>query len=287
MARSPRPSSLPSVVLGWNAYRLFQAPIIPQQPVETNISNEAELRDRLRITIAERALRDADHARAVEAAEHGRELHRQATVAVEEAATEVSRIGSDLADRIARWAEAGGVGDHPASDDGAEAHGRHVTAQARAAAAEQAFMTLTATATARKQAAADAALRVQQAVYRVVARDAEVIARRVEAMRAEADALVGGLGQIGAHFGPNVALGAPYQSATARVVGGAVQGPRIVGIESALNRRMREAWGVYVQALATDADAHLKLPGLSPDQEPEVDLADRGDGRSDPSAGAV
>ena len=245
--------------------QLREQPIRALPAPESDIGNDAELRDRLRLAIAERVLRDADHARAVEAAERGRELHRQAVEAVEEAAAEVSQIGADLADRIARWAEGGLTDPHPTSDDSGEAHGRHVAAQARAASAEQACMALTATATARKQAAADAGLRVQQAVYRVVTRDAEVIARRVEAMRAEADALAGSLAQIGAHFGPNAALGAPYQSATARVVGRAVQGPRIVGIETATNRWMREAWGAYVQALATDADARLNLPELAPE----------------------
>ena len=242
-----------------------EQPIRALPAPESDIGNEAELRDTLRLAIAERTLRDADHARAVEAAERGRELHRQTVAAVEEAATEVSRIGDDLADRIARCAEGGGSIPHPAADDSGEAHSRHVAAQARAASAEQACMALTATATARQQAAADAGLRVQQAVYRVVTRDAEVLARRVEAMRAAADALAGGIGQIGMHFGPNAALGAPYQSATARVVGGAVQAPRIVGLETAANRRMREAWGAYVATLTTDADARLELPGVNPD----------------------
>lgn len=245
--------------------QVIQAPITPPQPVETDISNEAELRDRLRVAIAERTLRDADHARAAEAAERGRELHRQAVAAVEEAVVEVRRIGDDLADRIARWAEAGGAGGYPTADDGAEAHGRHVTAQARAASAEQACTALATTALARKQAAADAALSVQQAVYRVVIRDAEMHSRRVEALRAEADALAAGIGQIGMHFGPNAALGAPYQSATARIVGGAIITPRAAGQEKAINRRMREAWGAYVRTLMDDADACLELPRQTPD----------------------
>ncbi|WP_267427086.1 hypothetical protein [Methylobacterium sp. GC_Met_2] len=237
-----------------------EQPIRALPAPESDIGGEAELRDRLRLAIAERALRDADHVRAVEAAERGRDLHRQAVAAVGEASAEVSRIGDDLAKRIARWAEGGLTELHPADADSGEAHGRHVAAQSRAASAEQACMALTATATARQQTAADAGLRVQQAVYRVVTREAEVIARRVEAMRADADALAGGIGQIGMHFGPNAALGAPYQSATARLVGGAVQGVRIVGLETAANRRMREAWGAYVAALTTDADARLILP---------------------------
>jgi hypothetical protein len=243
-----------------------EQPIRALPAPESDIGGEAELRDALRLAIAERTLRDADHARAVEAAERGRELHRQAVAAVEDAAAEVSRIGDDLADRIARWAEAGGAQNpHPTADDSGEAHSRHVTAQARAASAEQACLALTATATARQQAAADAGLRVQQAVYRVVTRDAEVIARRVEAMRAEADALAGGIGQIGMHFGPNASLGAPYQSATARVVGGAIIKVQAANVETAANRRMREAWGAYVAALTTDADARLELPGINPD----------------------
>lgn len=242
-----------------------EQPIRALPAPESDIGNEAELRDRLRLAIAERALRDADHARAVEAAERGRELQRQATEAVAEAAAEVARIGDDLAERIARWAEGGLTEPHPTDEDSSEAHGKHVAAQSRAASAEQACQTLATTATARQQLAANAGLKVQQAVYRVVTRDAEAIARRVEAMREEADALAGGIGQIGAHFGPNAALGAPYQSATARVVGGAVQGPRIVGLETAANRRMREAWSAYVQALATDADARLELPGVDLD----------------------
>ncbi|SFT24416.1 hypothetical protein [Methylobacterium sp. yr668] len=242
-----------------------EQPIRALPAPESDIGGEAELRDRLRLAIAERTLRDADHARAVEAAERGRELHRQAVAAVEEAAAEVSRIGDDLANRFARWAEGGESVPHPTADDSSEAHGRHVTAQSRAASAEQACMALAATATARQQAAADAGLRVQQAVYRVVTRDAEVIARRVEAMRAEADALAGGIGQIGMHFGPNASLGAPYQSATARLVGGAIIKVQAANVETASNRRMREAWGAYVTALTTDADARLELPGINPD----------------------
>ncbi|ACB23983.1 hypothetical protein [Methylobacterium radiotolerans] len=242
-----------------------EQPIRALPAPESDIGNEAELRDRLRLAIAERTLRDADHVRAVEAAERGRELHRQAVAAVEEAAAEVSRIGDDLADRIARWAEGGGSVPHPAADDSGEAHAWHVAAQARAASAEQACMALTATATARQQAAADAGLRVQQSVYRVVTRDAEVIARRVEAMRAEADALAGGIGQIGMYFGPNAALGAPYQSATARLVGGAIIKVQAANVETAANRRMREVWGAYVAALTTDADARLELLGINPD----------------------
>ncbi|MGH1590785.1 hypothetical protein ACRBEV_23535 [Methylobacterium phyllosphaerae] len=242
-----------------------EQPIRTLPAPESQIGDEAELRDRLRLAIAERALRDVDHARAVEAAERGRELHRQAVVAVEEAAAEVSRIAADLADQIARWAEGGGSVPHPGADDSGEAHGRHVVAQSRAASAEQACLTLTATATARKQAAADAGLRVQQAIYRVVTRDAEAIARRVEALRAEADALAGGIGHIGAHFGPNAALGAPYQSATARVLGGAILKVQAANVETAANRRMREAWGAYVVALTTDAEARLELPGINPD----------------------
>lgn len=237
-----------------------EQPIMALPAPESDIGDETELRDRLRLAIAERALRDADHARAVEAAERGRELHRQAVAAVEEAAADVSRIGVDLADQIARWAEGGGSVPHPATDDSGEAHGRQVVAQARAASAEQACQALTTTALARQQLAADAGLRVQQAVYRVVTRDAEVIARQVEAMRAAADAMAGGIGQIGMHFGPNAALGAPYQSATARVVGGAVIKVQAANVETVANRRMREAWGAYVQALATDADARLILP---------------------------
>ncbi|MCJ2055644.1 hypothetical protein MKL09_03640 [Methylobacterium sp. J-048] len=237
-----------------------EQPIRALPAPESDIGGEVELRDRLRLAIAERTLRDADHARAIEAAERGRELHRQATKAVAEAAAEVSRIGDDLAERIARWAEGGLTDPHPANTDSAEAHGRHVAAQSRAASAEQACQALTTTALARQQLAADAGLRVQQAVYRVVTRDAEAIARRVEAMRAEADALASGIGQIGAHFGPNASLGAPYQSATTRLSGGAVIKVQAANVETAVNRRMREAWGTYVAALTIDADARLALP---------------------------
>lgn len=247
------------------ADRLRNAPVRQLAPAETDISNEAELRANLRRAITNRVEVQTEHDRAVEALARGRDLQREATEAVATAAAEVERAGSDLADRIARWAAEGGDGDSPTDLPDPQAHARHVVAQARAASADRACQALSATETARRTALGEATLRVQQAVYRVVARDAEAIARRVEAMRAEADALAHGISLIGAHFGLNASLGTPYHSATARVVGGAVQGPRIVGVETALNRQMREAWGAYVAALATDPDARLELPGPNPD----------------------
>lgn len=246
------------------ADRLRNAPVRQLAPAETDISNEAELRANLRRAITGRTEAQTEHERAVEALARGRDLQREATEAVAMAAAEVERAGSDLAERIARWAAEGGEGESPADLLDPEAHARHIAAQSRAASADRACQALSATETARRTALGEATVRVQQAVYRVVARDAEAIARRVEAMRAEADALAGSIAQIGAHFGPNASLGTPYQSATARVVGGAVQGPRIVGVETVLNRQMRETWGAYVAALATDPDARLELPSPPP-----------------------
>lgn len=241
------------------------API--QRPAirESDVSNEAELRDALRHAIAERDGAQADHAKAVAALARGRDVHRQAAETVAAAATEVDRIGKDLAARLAGWAAGDGTEPEPDAGSDPGAHTRHVAAQARAASAEQAVETLAATEAARKAMLANATLLVQQAVHRVVAREAEVIARRVEAMRAEADALAGGVAQIGMHFGPNAGAGATHHTATARLVGGGILAPRVVGLETAANRRMREAWGAFVTALATDPDARLELPGLNPD----------------------
>ncbi|MEG9525077.1 MAG: hypothetical protein MIL41_04795 [Hyphomicrobiales bacterium] len=245
------------------ADRVRNAPVRQPALTETDISNEAELRANLRRAIAGRAEAQTGHERAVEALERGRNLQREATEAVATAAAEVERAGSDLADRIARWAAEGG--DSPADLPDPEAHARHIAAQARAASADRACQALSATEMARRTALGEATLRVQQAVYRVVARDAEAIARRAEAMRAEADALVSGLSHIGAHFGPSAALGAPHQSATARVVGGGFLKVQAASVETTLTRRMREAWGAYVAALATDADARLTLPEMAPE----------------------
>ncbi|MGE8126833.1 hypothetical protein ACQKQD_07635 [Methylobacterium sp. NPDC080182] len=240
--------------------RLREVP--PSAPAirESDVSNEAELRDALRLAIADRSAAEADHAKAVAALCRGRDAHSQAVAAVQAAGAEVDRIGADLAARFAEWAAGEGDEPEPTADSDPGAHARHVAAQSRAASAEQAVETLAATEAARKAMVTNANLRVQQAVHRVASLTAEVIARRVEAMRAEADTLAAGITHLGAHFGPNATAGAIYHTATARVVGGGIGAPRIIGQETAANRDMRWAWGEFVQALHTDPEAKLSLP---------------------------
>ncbi len=258
-----RPEQLAERRARLDEQRRQNAPFRSVTRSESEIDNEAELRDALRQAIAERTAAEHAHRQAEAALARGNEAARLARADADEAGAEVERIGTDLAERFTAWVADGGEGTEPAADEAGPAAARHVSLQPRAVALERAATSLAVAEGSARAALAAAAMRVQQSVHRVVAREAEVIARHVEAMRSEADALAAGISQIGSHFGPHATAGAVHHTATARLTGFAVVSPRIVGAETTAARRMREAWGHYVQALATDADARLVLPDLA------------------------
>ncbi|MCJ2023539.1 hypothetical protein [Methylobacterium sp. J-067] len=240
--------------------RRQNAPVLRPVPNESDISNEGELRDALRQAIAERDAADEAHRHADSALVRGNEAAGNARREADSATAEVERIGADLASRYAAWVASGGEGAEPSSREAGPAAAKQAALEARAVAIERAAGSLASTEGAARAARATAIMRVQQAVHRVAMRDAEVMARRVEALRAEADALAAGIGQIGLHFGPQAMAGAVHHTATARLAGGMVMAPRVVGLESAASRQMREAWGEYIAALTHDADARLIPP---------------------------